>query len=196
MAFVSHMATYTGSMERSAHAVTPMLPDTLSAYVIKESEHSRGELLACCHRRAITGLLQNVGNTWRPDSAVSIDSAAMAKSVAVDESLQFEWQRFRSMVAKAVGSRGSRLSVFAIARRSFFMADAVGYLLSRHTVKGLKSALRRVAKLSMIGGNVDGWSAASSSTAQTARVAEVELLDNRKHCDKISENKENKKDTS
>ena len=110
----------------------------------------------------------------------------MAKSVAVEESLQDEWQRLSRLVAVAVGSRGSRLSEFEIARRSFFMAGAVGYLLSRHTVKGLKSLLIRVAKLSMIGNSIEGWEAASSSKAHTARVADVALLDKREHCDRIS----------
>jgi hypothetical protein len=84
-------------------------------------------------------------------------SRAMAKRVAVEESLQDEWQRFKRLVATAAGSRGSRLSVFEIARSSFFMAGAEGFLLSRQTAKKLKSLLNRVAKLSMIGGNVDGW---------------------------------------
>ena len=113
-----------------------------------------------------------------------MDSAAIAKSVAVEESLQGEWQRLSRLVAVAVGSRGSRLSVFEIARRSFFMAGAVGYLLSRHTVKGLKSLLNRVAKLSIIGGNVG--TDASKSKAQTARVAELAKLGKREHWDRIS----------
>ena len=85
-----------------------------------------------------------------------MESTAMARSVAVEESLQDEWQRFSKFVAVALGSRGSRLSVFEIARRSFFIKGAVGYLLSRQTAKGLKSLLNRVAKLSMIGGKVEG----------------------------------------
>jgi hypothetical protein len=115
-----------------------------------------------------------------------MESAAIAKNVAVEESLQGEWQRLSRLVAVAVGSRGSRLSVFEIERRSFFMAGAVGYLLSRHTVKGFKSLLSRVAKLSMIGGSVEGWRTAFNSRAHTARVADVALLDKREHCDRIS----------
>ena len=80
----------------------------------------------------------------------------MAKNVAVEESLQDEWQRFNRLVATAVGSRGSRLSVFEIARSSFFIAGAEEVLLSRQTAKKLKSLLNKVAKLSMIVGNVDG----------------------------------------
>ena len=114
-----------------------------------------------------------------------MESAAMAKSVAVEESLQDEWQRLSRLVAVAVGSRGSRLSVFEIARRSFVMAGAVGYLLSRHTVKGLRSLLSRVAKLSMNGGNVE--TDASKSRAQTARVAEVAVFGKREHWDNISD---------
>ena len=113
-----------------------------------------------------------------------MESAAIAKSVAVEESLQDEWQRLSRLVAVAVGSRGSRLSVFEIARRSFFMAGAVGYLLSRHIVKGLRSLLSRVAKLSTIGGNVETGS--FKSRAQTARVAEVAMLGKREHWDRIS----------
>ena len=109
----------------------------------------------------------------------------MAKSVAVEESLQGCKKRLSRFVAVAVGSRGSRLSVFEIARRSFFMAGAVGYLLSRHTVKGLRSLLSRVAKLSMNGGNVE--TDVSESRAQTARVAEVAMLGKREHWDNISE---------
>ena len=68
MAFASHMATYTGSIERSTHEdISPELPDALPTYVIIESEHSRGDVLACCHRRAIMGLAQKLGNIWRPD---------------------------------------------------------------------------------------------------------------------------------
>ncbi len=80
----------------------------------------------------------------------------MAKSVAVEESLQDEWQRFNRLVATAAGSRGSRLSVFEIARSSFVIAEAEEVLLSRQTAKKLKSLLNKVAKLSMIVGNVDG----------------------------------------
>ena len=120
-----------------------------------ESEHSRGELLACCHRRAIKGLVQKLCTIWGPDRLFLTVSTAMAKSVAVEESLQDEWQRFKRLVATAAGSRGSRLSVFEIARSSFFIADAVVFLLSRHTAKKLKSLLNKVAKLSMIGGSVD-----------------------------------------
>ena len=149
-----------------------------------ESEHSRGDVLACCHRRAITGLAQKLGNISRPDWPILMESAAMAKSVAVEESLQDEWQRLSRLVAVAVGSRGSRLSVFEIARRSFFMAGAVGYLLSRHIVKGLRSLLSRVAKLSTIGGNAETGS--FKSRAQTARVAEVAMLGKREHWDRIS----------
>jgi len=132
----------------------------------------------------MTGLVQKLGNICWPDWLVLIESATMAKSVAVEESLQGEWQRLSRLVAVAVGSRGSRLSVLEIASSSFFMAGAVGFLLSRHTVKGLKSLLNSVAKLSMIGGKVE--TGASKSRAQTARVAEVAMLGNMLHWDRIS----------
>ncbi len=122
-----------------------------------ESEHSRGVLLACCHRRAIKGLLQKLWTNWKPDPLFLRGSTAMAKSVAVEESLQDEWQRFKRLVATAAGSRGSRLSVFEIARSSFFMAGAEEVLVSRQTTNTLKSLLKRVARLLMIGGNIDGW---------------------------------------
>jgi hypothetical protein len=121
-----------------------------------ESEHSRGESLACCHKRAIEGLLQKLWINWGVDRLLVAGSTAMAKNVAVEESLQDEWQRFNRLVATAAGSRGSRLSVFEIARSSFFIAGAEEVLLSRQTAKKLKSLLNKVAKLSMIVGNVDG----------------------------------------
>jgi hypothetical protein len=111
-------------------------------------------------------------------------SAAMATSVEVEESRQDEWQRFSRMVAMAVGSRGSRLSVFEIATRSFFMAGAVALLLSKHTEKGLKSLLKRVAKLSIIGGKEEVE--APKRREHTARVAEVAALGNWAHCARIS----------
>ena len=55
---------------------------------------------------------------------------------------QDEKQRFNKLVAVADGSRGSRLSVFEMTRRSCFM-DGV---LSRHTTKGFTSLLSSVAK--------------------------------------------------
>jgi hypothetical protein len=82
-------------------------------------------------------------------------STAKAKSVAVEESLQVEWQRFSRLVAMAAGSRGSRLSVAEIARSKFFMAGAEGILLSRQTDKKLKLLLKRVARLSNIDNTVD-----------------------------------------
>jgi len=69
--------------------------------------------------------------------------------------------------------------VFDIARRSFFMVAALIVLISEQTVKGLKSALKRVAKLSIIGGKVNG--VAPKRREHTARVAEVAELANCEH---------------
>jgi hypothetical protein len=87
--------------------------------VIKESEHSRGELLACCHRRAITGLVQKLANIEGPDWLRRSDSVATAKSTAIEEFEQDEKHVFSKLVAVAAGSRGSRLSVFEMARRRY-----------------------------------------------------------------------------
>ncbi len=100
----------------------------------------------------------------------------MATSAVIEESLQDKWQRLSRIVAVAVGSRGSRLSVFEIARRSSFMVAALIVLKSEQTVKGLKSALKRVAKLLIIGGKVNG--VAPKRMEHTARVAKVVELAN------------------
>ena len=62
----------------------------------------------------------------------------MAKRVTIEESLQDEWQRFSMIVAMAAGSRGSRLSVFDMDTRIFFMASAVDCLLSRQKIRTLE----------------------------------------------------------
>ncbi len=130
MALASHTATYVVSNERSAHGVMDNLALMI---VVMESEHSRGETMACFHKRAVTGLV----------------------------------------VAVAVGSRGSWLSVVDIARRSIFI-DGVFF---RHISKWFKSLLNSVAKLSKVDGNVEFWCIETSEIwAHTARVAEVPLL--------------------
>ena len=120
-----------------------------------ESEHSRGVLLAFCHRRAMTGLVQKLGKYWGPLWPEIIESVARAKRVVIEESLQDEKQRVNRLVATAVGSRGSRLSAIDIARRSIFMDGAEGLSLSRHTSKGFRPALSRVAKFSITKGRVE-----------------------------------------
>ena len=62
IALASHSATYAGSSDRRTHVVT-LRPNTSpsaasSRLAIMASEHSRGELLACCHSSAITGSVQ------------------------------------------------------------------------------------------------------------------------------------------
>jgi hypothetical protein len=86
----------------------------------KESEHSRGELLACCHRSARRGFVQKLlRNISGPGCrSVLVDSAARAKSTDVEAGLQAEKQTFNRLVAAAFVSRGSRLSISEIARRS------------------------------------------------------------------------------
>jgi hypothetical protein len=118
--------------------------------VIKESEHSRGELLACCHRRAITGLVQKLANIEGPDWLRRSDSVATAKSTAIEESEQDEKHVFSKLVAVAAGSRGSRLSVFEMARRRYRIRSPylLGCTLSMHTATGFNSSLSSVAKLS------------------------------------------------
>jgi hypothetical protein len=62
IALASHNATYAGSNVFSTHVVTflPKMPRSASSsrLAIMASEHSRGELLACCHSNAITGSVQ------------------------------------------------------------------------------------------------------------------------------------------
>jgi hypothetical protein len=143
MAFASHMATYVGSIERNAHGVKRSLVLTIE---IMESEHSRGALMACCHRRDIKGLVQKLklelsGGLDRPHPT---ESAATARRVAVEESTHDEKHTFNKLVAVAVGSRGSWLSVLDIARNKNFIDG----FFSRHTRKWFKSLLSNAAKLS------------------------------------------------
>jgi hypothetical protein len=102
------------------------------------------------------GLVQMLPNIWFLDWLVAW-SAARPSNVAVDELLHDEKQRFSKIVAKAVGSRGSRLSVLEMAWRSFFMVAAEELRLARHTPRGLKSLLSNVAILSITDGNNERW---------------------------------------
>ena len=99
MAFASHMATYAGSIERNAHGVTRSLVLTIE---IMESEHSRGELMACCHRRDIKGLVQKLKLSGGLDRPHPTESAATARRVAVEESEHDEKHTFNKLVAVAV----------------------------------------------------------------------------------------------
>ena len=117
IALASHSATYAGSNVFSTHVVTclPKMPRSASSsrLAIMVSEHSRGELLACCHSSAITGSVQKRERTWGADGTMRV--ACTARSVAVEGSLHEEKQRLSSMVAVADASRGSRLSVLDMA---------------------------------------------------------------------------------
>jgi len=142
MDFASHKATYVGSIERNAHGVVRSLVLTIE---IMESEHSRGELMACCHRRDIKGWVQKLISTDEErDRPHATESAATASRVAVEESAHDEKHTFNKLVAVAVGSRGSWLSVLDIARSKNFIDG----FFSRHTWKWFKSLLNSAAKLS------------------------------------------------
>jgi hypothetical protein len=65
-----------------------------------------------------------------PDWPSLSDSVATAKRTEIEESEQDEKQVFKKLVAVAAGSRGSRLSVFEIARRRPFIATGA---LCMHT---------------------------------------------------------------
>jgi hypothetical protein len=142
MDFASHKATYVGSIERNAHGVMRSLVLTIE---IMESEHSRGELMACCHRRDIKGWVQKLKSTDEErDRPHATESAATARRIVVEESAHDEKHMFSKLVAVAVGSRGSWLSVLDIARSKNFIDGC----FSRHTWKWFKSLLNSAAKLS------------------------------------------------
>ena len=180
MAFASHTATYVVSIERNAHGVMDNLALMI---VIMESEHSRGESMACFHKRAVTGLVQKWETFEKRGWPHPTDSAATARRVAVEESSHDEKQMFNRLVAVAVGSRGSWLSVVDIARSSIFIDGD----FFRHTSKWFKSLLNSVAKLSKVDGNMESWCIETSEIwAHTARVAEVPLLARWSHCESMS----------
>ena len=90
---------------------------------------------------------------------------------------------FNRLVAVAVGSRGSWLSVADIASRSFFIDGD----FFRHTSKWFNSLLNSVAKLSKVDGNVELRCIETSEIwAHTARVAEFPLLARWSHCNIMS----------
>jgi len=163
------MATYVGSIERIAHGV--MLNSALMIEIM-ESEHSRGELMACCHKTDIQGVVQKLGLLgpcgeldWRRLT----ESADTARRVAVEEAAHDEKHKFNRLVAVAVGSRGSWLSVLDIACSKSFIDG----FFSRHTWKWSKSLLNSVAKLSKYDGNMEACTSEEKTWAHTARVAEV-----------------------
>jgi hypothetical protein len=148
-----------------------------------ESEHSRGELMACCHKRAVKGLVQNSPEFEPLEWPHLTESAATAMSVAVEASAHDEKHMFNKLVAMAVGSRGSWLSVLDIARNSIFID---GRFL-RHISKWFNSLLNSVAKLSKVDGNMDELCVESSKMwAHTARVAEVPMWARWWHCEVMS----------
>lgn len=104
-------------------------------------------------------------------------------SVAVEASAHDEKHMFSKLVAMAVGSRGSWLSVLDIARSSIFID---GDFL-RHISKWFNSLLKSVAKLSKVEGNMDELCAESSKMwAHTARVAEEPVRARWWHCEVMS----------
>jgi hypothetical protein len=148
-----------------------------------ESEHSRGELMECCHKRAVKGLVQNSPVFEPLERPHLTESAATAKSVAIEASAHDEKHMFNKLVAMAVGSRGSWLSVLDIARNSIFID---GDFL-RHISKWFNLLLNSVAKLSKVDGNMDELCAESSEMwAHTARVAEVPIWARWWHCKVMS----------